>query len=404
GVAVGLVSLVAPARGRWGAAVVGALLTPLASPVAGAFLALAALAWAAPTWRSWRDPLAVGDRRGRGPVLALAALGPIVVIAVLFPSGGTFPFALGGLLAGLATTVGLVLAVPPRHRAIRAGAAMATLALIAAFVLPTPMGANAARLPMFFALPIVVAIVAPRRPVVATIGGVLLVVWAWQPAMDAVLAAPADPSVDAAFHAPLVAALRVEGHGEARVEIVPTARHWEVVHVAPHVPLARGWERQLDRRYNPVFYGDDLDALSYRGWLEANAVRFVALPDAELDPSGEGEAELIELGLPYLRPVWDDEHWQLFEVIGGVDLVAGPAELVELTADRVVLRVTEPGVVTVRVRHGPHWTASGGACVAADDDGWIVVHAAAAGRVELTQGIDPAAPLTGSPGTCDPGP
>jgi len=83
-----------------------------------------------------------------------------------------------------------------------------------------------------------------------------------------------------------------------------------------------------------------------------------------------------------------------------MDLVSGPAELVELTADRVVLSVLEPGAVTVRVRHGPHWTASDGACVVADDDGWVVVHARATGRVELTQGVDPVAPLTPTPDAC----
>ena len=57
---------------------------------------------------------------------------------------------------------------------------------------------------------------------------------------------------------------------------------------AEHVPLARGWQRQLDREANALFYGDrPLNAARYLAWLRANAVRWVALPDAPLDLSAE---------------------------------------------------------------------------------------------------------------------
>ena len=42
--------------------------------------------------------------------------------------------------------------------------------------------------------------------------------------------------------------------GPFRVEIPFTANHWEARWVAPAVPLARGWERQLDGKRNPLFY------------------------------------------------------------------------------------------------------------------------------------------------------
>lgn len=399
GVALGLVSLVAWSRGRFGSALAAAALTPLASPVAAAFLALAALSVAVPSWRSPRDLLAVADRRGRGPLLAAVALAPVLLLALVFPSGGTFPFAAGALLAGLAATVGLAVTLPRGVPELRAGAVLATAALVAAFAIPTPMGANAARLPMFFALPVVVAVVAPRRPVVAAVGTGLLVLWAWQPAIDAVVRAPDDPTLEPGFHEPLVDALRARGGEDARLEVVPTARHWEVVYVAPHVPLARGWERQLDRRFHPLFYGDDLDPLTYRAWLRDNAVRHVAVPAAELDPSGAREAALVDGGLPYLRPVWEDERWRLYEVIDGVELVSGPADLLDLDVDRVRLRVREPGEVVVRVRHSPHWSLSGPGCLAVDDDGWLLVRADAPGLVVLEQRLDPAGSLVGE-GEC----
>ena len=65
-----------------------------------------------------------------------------------------------------------------------------------------------------------------------------------------------------------------------------TVNHWEAADLAKVVPLARGWERQLDQKANPIFYdGEPLTASSYHDWLRENAVRWVALPNAPLDYS-----------------------------------------------------------------------------------------------------------------------
>ena len=84
-----------------------------------------------------------------------------------------------------------------------------------------------------------------------------------------------------------------------RVEVVPTALHWEAVYVALRFPLARGWERQLDTANNPIFYDPGrLTPRSYRAWLLDNGVRFVALSDARLDYAAYGEAYLVRRGVP----------------------------------------------------------------------------------------------------------
>ena len=88
-----------------------------------------------------------------------------------------------------------------------------------------------------------------------------------------------------------------------RVEIPFTPIHWEAYAVAPRFPLARGWERQLDIKYNQLFYGGPLTPATYDAWLHQLAVRFVAVPDAQLDYSARKEAALIDRGLPYLRLV-----------------------------------------------------------------------------------------------------
>ena len=49
---------------------------------------------------------------------------------------------------------------------------------------------------------------------------------------------------------------RVAKPGE-RVEVPMTVNHWEAADLAKVVPLARGWERQLDQKANPIFYDDE---------------------------------------------------------------------------------------------------------------------------------------------------
>ena len=79
------------------------------------------------------------------------------------------------------------------------------------------------------------------------------------------------------------------------------------------------------------------------------------MPDAPLDDSAVEEAALIERGLGYLRPVWSDDHWRVYEVVDAAWLVDGPAEVVAVDIDSVTLDVTARGDVVVRVRESPFW-------------------------------------------------
>ena len=101
-----------------------------------------------------------------------------------------------------------------------------------------------------------------------------------------------------------------------RVEVPFTRLHWEAVHVARRTSLARGWETQLDVKYNPLFRArrtrSTPRALPRVAGREG--VRYVALPDVALDPTARAEAKLIRRGLPFLRPVFRDRHWEVFEV------------------------------------------------------------------------------------------
>ena len=97
--------------------------------------------------------------------------------------------------------------------------------------------------------------------------------------------------------------------------------------MAPRFPLARGWERQLDIKYNSLFYDGTLTAATYHTWLHKLAVRYVAVSDADLDYSAHEETALIDRGLPYLRLVFHSAHWHVYAVDHPTPIAQGAATL-----------------------------------------------------------------------------
>ena len=138
---------------------------------------------------------------------------------------------------------------------------------------------------------------APRAaaPRVALAGVLVALLYLqWLPAVRAVAEAHGDPSTEASFFADPRAFLEGVVRPGERVEVAFTHNHWEAAHLASAVPLARGWERQLDEKANPLFYdGRPLTPERYHRWLRDSAVRWVALPDAPLDYSATAEAKLL---------------------------------------------------------------------------------------------------------------
>jgi hypothetical protein len=202
-----------------------------------------------------------------------------------------------------------------------------------------------------------------------------------------VAAVAGDPSTAAAYYQPLLRFLSAQPGGrrrQFRIEIPFTNSHWEADRVAPRVPLARGWERQLDVADNPVFYDGRLNATTYERWLHRNAVRYVALPDARLDDSARAEAALIRGGLPYLRPVMRAAHWRVYAVARATPIAQGAGTLTAMGPDWVALNVRRPGTVLLHVRFTPYWAVVGGsACVGPGAGGLTRVTARRAGAVRL---------------------
>jgi hypothetical protein len=371
---------------RSAVAVLLALLTSFASPVAGAFLALVGVA----------DALT--GRIARGLAIAAAGLAPILLFTLAFPEGGWEPFAPSVFWPGVAGVALIALLLPrvssglspPAVRALTWGAWLYALALIGSFALHTPVGSNAARLGELFAAPLVAgALWEHHRWALLALAPVLLY-WQLETPINDVSALAGDPSVNASYYNPLLGELERRAHGAPlRVEVPQTGAHWESVYLPEHgsILLARGWERQLDTRLAPLFYAPTLTVSAYRAWLYENAISYVALPDVRLDFSAEAEGRLIAHGLPYLREVWQSPHWRLFAVAGAPALATPPARLTAVGADSFTLAAPGRGSYEVRVRYTPYWGLQHGhGCVRRAPGGWTAVEARAAGTIRV--GID----------------
>jgi hypothetical protein len=376
GEAFGLAALCVAQRGRWRWAAALAVCAALASPLAGAFVALAAAAWLLAAWPNHRWQLI--------PFFG-AAMIPVVGSSLLFRGQGAmpFPFKDWAFSGGIFLLAALFL--PRKAQVLRIGCALYLAAFVLAFVLHTPVGGNIERLGEAFGPGVVLVALWPARRLLLTVVAVPLVILQWGPALSALSSNRVDPSTKQTYFTPLVRYLAAHDNPPGRVEIVPTELHWEAAYAAPSVPLARGWERQLDTADNPLFYGKvALTADSYRNWLVNNGVRFVALPDAKLDYAGKLEGQLVRRGVPELVPVWHNAHWRVFRVAGSPGIVSGPAVPVLIDGGNIRLDVTAPGPVLVRVHYNANWSVeSGSACLSQGAQGWLLARATAPGPLQL---------------------
>ncbi|MGX6601776.1 hypothetical protein ACWKSP_06515 [Micromonosporaceae bacterium Da 78-11] len=366
GVFFGIVALVALTSPRWRWVVVlPALLASASSPVAGLFLGLAGVA------------LLLSGRIADGLLVAVPAAVPLALSAGLFGDGGWMNISHADAVRSVVTILLVAALVPARP--VRLAGVLSALGVTAAALIHTPVGLNATRLVVMFALPVLAGyaalptrrFTASRRMPVWAVAPLLLVVCVWQPPV--VVADVRDignPTASAAYFQPLLDRLGQETL-TGRVEVTPTRAYWEAARMRD-VPLARGWLRQADIDRNPLFFttvpgaagtGVELTADTYRTWLTDNAVQFVAVPDAELSWPGRAEAAMVTAGLPYLTPVWTDPHWRLYAVTDAQPIVAPPATLTGHTTATLTVQASAAADIVVRVRYYRWLKASGNAVV-----------------------------------------
>jgi hypothetical protein len=384
GVAVGLGALLALQRERLAIAAVLAVACSLASPVAGLFLALAALAYE------------VVARTRSGAVLAALAVAAPVLMSAAFPEGGFQPFTVRSYAPVPIFCALLFVILPREQKTLRVGALLYALAATAAYLIDTPMGNNAVRLAELFGGALVVCFLPwrhelrLRRSQVAILL-TALAAWPLYPTVRDVIRNLGDDSTKASYYEPLLDFLEREGREPGRIEIPFTRAHFEAYEVARQWPIARGWQRQLDIERNKLFYGGVLNDLTYATWLSENGVRYVALPDAPLDTSARKEKELIERDPTYLRQRWASEHWKVYEVTLPHPLLIEDDEadvrLTSLRSDEFTLDVREPGEVLVRAAWTRYWEPRSG-CVERDGH-WTRVTAVKPGPLRVTVRMTP---------------
>jgi hypothetical protein len=386
GVALALAAFLSFRRGHAGAAGLLAALSAAASPVAAGLLALAGLTQ-------------VLVSRSARPALALCVPPALVIgaLALLFGEGGFEPFPILSFLPTTLVTCAFAIALPARERALRAGALLYLACCVLALLVHTPVGSNLERYGVLLAGPLLLCARlssggSPRGALTlarafGARGTVALLAWAvwcaWGPVRETVAVA-GNPSTSAAYYAPVREFVAQLGGQPVRIEVPLTRSHWEAALLANTVSLARGWEKQLDERYDGVLLGHHLDAASYRRWLAREAVAYVALPDAPLDHSSQGEGRLIRGGLSYLREVSSSAHWKIYAVLGAPPIVSGPGSLTTLAHDAFALRADAPGRFLVRVHFTRYFAVDAGrACVRGAPEGWTEVRVREPGAVTV---------------------
>ncbi|MET8680632.1 MFS transporter [Streptomyces sp. NPDC004647] len=329
-------------------AVVAALLAGLAtagSPVAGLFVGVVAAA------------LFLSRRRPAAYALGVAPVGVVALSAWLFPFSGTQPISIWTASLPTVYAVLVFLLVPDGWKTVRIAAAVYGFGTVLTWLIDSQIGSNVTRFALVFAGPVLLATLPYVRRhsrqwisiVVALVG---FVCWgSVKAAIDVVHTASAASW--ARELAPLLDQLERMDAEKGRVEVVPARSHREASALAPYVNLARGWNRQADLERNPLFYDGTLDSTNYRKWLRRWAVHYVVLPAVDPDESGMREAELVQKGQPYLRKVWHDAHWKLYQVRKPAPLADPPATVDRTGAGELTIHVKTAGTVLIRVAYSP---------------------------------------------------
>ena len=372
GLAVALGAVLALVSGRRRTASVLAVLAALTSPVDGLFLGVAGGA------------LFLSGRRRDGVILGVSGLVPTIAVALAFGNGGYQTFAAKQALMGFLACLA-VAGLCWRRPVVRWGALLSAGLVAGAYLIPTPVGTTATRLPELFAAPIIVAVAAvPLGAVIAAAGAVVLLL---PPVSITEVQERGDPALSSEFYAPLLDQLRAR-KVVGPIEVVPTRRRGEAAAVAPVVPIARGWSRQVDTGNSPIFYNKTLNADTYRDWLDDNAVSYVAISEGPYDWASADEATLVRHGLPYLQAVWSNPTWTLYAVTNPEQVISAPGQVVARDADSLTVSLPKPGEYLIRVHWSRYLSASNG-CVRPTPSRWSTVVVEQPGTVKIQGSLVP---------------
>ncbi|MGI5455624.1 MFS transporter [Streptomyces sp. CA-249302] len=334
---------------RWAKALCAAPLAALAtmaSPVAGLFVGLVAVA------------LFLQKRRPGAWALGIAPAVVVALSAWLFPFAGTQPMRFASVILPFLSAVLVFALVPKEWTTVRLTSAVYGLGVLGVWIVSSQIGSNISRLAMLFAGVALVAALPfqvrrSRQWWLAVVAIAGFTFWIGFKSVDDVV--HTTPTASWARElAPLVNQLQQVGAAKGRVEVVPAASHREASALAPYVNLARGWNRQADMERNPLFYDDTLNSANYHEWLQRWAVHFVVLPKDEPDgDGGERERELVQRGMPYLKQIWGDANWQLFQVTDPAPLAEPNASVDRAEQGEMTMEVKKAGRILIRIPYSP---------------------------------------------------
>jgi hypothetical protein len=379
-------------RGRRLLALALAAVTIGLSPLAFAFLCLVLVSLLFTRARRTRGVICVGVG------LTLIA-GAEALILLLFPAPGVYPFSPVDLLAVLTTCVfGATLARRAERRGfIEAFFLVWGLGSIVAFSVPSAVGDNWTRLRAFvFPLMLIAAVQARFRPrPLAALALTAAFAYNLVPYLLLIPYRLDGRPAQARFWRAAIAFVQRHGVPDYRVEVVPTASHWESYWFPrAGVALARGWYRQLDQADNPVLYRSTLDPRAYRRWLRLMGVAYVVVPRTKLDPAGgQREARLVESARGGLRLVYAGPSSRIYRLAHPTPLVTGAAasSVLSLQHEALTFVATRPGRYFVRVRFNPYWKIQpAAACIHPGARGMTAVTVRRAGvyRLSISSSLD----------------
>jgi hypothetical protein len=367
-------------------AIVLAILTVGFSPLAFAFLCLVTVSYAVAHRGVSRRDLWFGLG------LAVAAAIELTALVLFRTDAGVYPFHWVDFVGVLGvTTLGVLVARHARGAStLMAFYVLWGLGSVLVYIVPTPLGDNWTRLSAFvFPVMLLTASLAgfrPRRLILVALTGALA--YNLVPYMLLIPSRLNTQTQHASFWQPPIDYLRAHNPPGYRVEVVPTAEHWEALEIPKAgIPLARGWYRQLDEADNPVLYAKHLSAAAYTGWLRSQAVKFILLSrTVPLDWDGSPrEAKILRSPASGFRLVYRTKNWTIYELPHATPLLTGPAHPVVTSFGHTVIQgqVFAPGRYFLRAHFNPYWHLQGAGCVAHGPDKMTILDLSRAERFSL---------------------
>lgn len=328
----------------------------------------------------------------------LTALAGALGLAVLvsFPNGGVYPFSAWdlALVTALCAAAGALAWRSPAGRPIATVLGLWGVACLVSYAVASPIGDNITRL-RGLALPVTLlaaALVRFRPRWLTVLALALATANNVGPYLTMIPDQIDQRPVEASFWAPTIRYLAAHRAPGYRVEVVPTAAHWEAYWLPrAGVPLARGWFRQLDPA---SLYDGRLDVHTYLAWLRRTGTRFVVLPHTRLDQAGGPvESRVLTSAAPALHPVFQSAGATIFALRDPVAMLTGSAgdRITAFGHTAISGWIAGAGAHTLSVRYMPYWRVEqGDICLRRSPRGMTVIESRRAGPFRLVVNQSPA--------------